>query len=188
MPSGRGGDGRRPPRRLGLLDKTVRVWDLDSGACAAVLEGHEDPVLGVAVTADGRRAVSGSYDMTVRVWDLHDLPDGGETSGSGDLHQRQGAAHRRQRCREDRAGAAAGSQASRRPTRPTASGPRSSSWKRAGRSRREQTNPLDQGVDVGVGRHVGRDHPQRRTVAGVVAVQRAIDALVARRRVWTSWR
>ena len=37
------------------------------------------------------------------------------------------------------------------------------------------TDPLDQCVDVGVGRHVGRDHPQRRAVAGVVAVQRAVE-------------
>jgi WD40 repeat protein len=35
-----------------------------------VLKGHKADVWSVAVTADGRRAVSGSYDKTVRVWDL----------------------------------------------------------------------------------------------------------------------
>jgi WD domain, G-beta repeat len=34
------------------------------------LEGHSDRVNGVAVTADGRRAVSASWDNTLKVWDL----------------------------------------------------------------------------------------------------------------------
>ena len=34
------------------------------------LIGHEEQVWSVAVTPDGRRAVSGSQDETVRVWDL----------------------------------------------------------------------------------------------------------------------
>jgi small GTP-binding protein len=37
---------------------------------ARVLEGHTSQVNAVAISADGRRAVSGSYDDTVRVWDL----------------------------------------------------------------------------------------------------------------------
>src|SRR5262249_52663408 len=52
----------------GSDDGTVRVWDLDSGACLRVLEGHGADVSAVAVTPDGR-AVSGSVDRTVRVWD-----------------------------------------------------------------------------------------------------------------------
>ncbi len=35
-----------------------------------VLEGHSHIVKAVALSADGRTAVSGSYDRTVRVWDL----------------------------------------------------------------------------------------------------------------------
>ena len=34
------------------------------------LRGHEESVGCVAVIADGRIAVSGSYDRTVRVWDV----------------------------------------------------------------------------------------------------------------------
>jgi hypothetical protein len=61
-------DGRRAVSGSG--DRTVRVWDLETGDCAAVLQGHAVSVWGVAVTPDGRRAVSGSDDKTVRVWDL----------------------------------------------------------------------------------------------------------------------
>jgi WD40 repeat protein len=48
----------------------MRVWDLASGLCRASLAGHTNRVNSVAVSADGRTAVSGSNDNTVRVWDL----------------------------------------------------------------------------------------------------------------------
>jgi WD40 repeat protein len=53
-------------------DKTLRVWDLDSGACLRTLEGHTGYVRSVALHADARRAVSvGGYeDNTLKVWDL----------------------------------------------------------------------------------------------------------------------
>ena len=61
-------DGRRSVS--GGLDKTVKVWDLESGTCLRTLEGHGNEVWSVAIDADGRRAVSGSLDKTVKVWDL----------------------------------------------------------------------------------------------------------------------
>ena len=41
-------------------DKTLKVWDLESGRELCTLTGHSDVVLGVAVTPDGRRVVSAS--------------------------------------------------------------------------------------------------------------------------------
>jgi hypothetical protein len=61
-------DGRRAVS--GSDDKTLRVWDLESGQCLRTLAGHSGVVTSVSVTPDGRRAVSGSYDGTLRVWDL----------------------------------------------------------------------------------------------------------------------
>lgn len=51
----------------GSLDKTIRVWDLDSGATMRVLTGHTSAVRALA-TIDGN-IVSGSRDATIRVWD-----------------------------------------------------------------------------------------------------------------------
>ncbi len=58
-------DGRRA--LSGANDKTVRVWDVASGKCLAVLEGHTDSVWSVAVTADGR-AISAAVNGVARVW------------------------------------------------------------------------------------------------------------------------
>ena len=44
------------------------MWDLDSGHELRTLEGHSGAVSGVAMTPDGKRAVSA--DKTLKVWDL----------------------------------------------------------------------------------------------------------------------
>jgi WD40 repeat protein len=53
----------------GSDDRSIRVWDADTGAEQRVIRGHERSVKGVAYSPDGRRVVSGSDDKTVRVWD-----------------------------------------------------------------------------------------------------------------------
>lgn len=50
-------------------DPTLKVWDITTGTCLAVLEGHSGPVRAVAASKDGRRFLSGSYDNTIRLWD-----------------------------------------------------------------------------------------------------------------------
>jgi WD40 repeat protein len=61
-------DGRRAVSAS--YDKTLKVWDLETGVCLRTLEGHRDRLKSVALHADGRRAVSASDDRTLKVWDL----------------------------------------------------------------------------------------------------------------------
>jgi WD40 repeat protein len=51
-------------------DKTLKVWDLETGRKIHTLIGHKDIVHAVAVTPDGQCAVSASSDATLKVWDL----------------------------------------------------------------------------------------------------------------------
>ena len=58
---------RRPERWLEWIN---RPKEFSPPACEQQLTGHQGWIYCVAVTPDGRRAVSGSQDRTVRVWDL----------------------------------------------------------------------------------------------------------------------
>ena len=54
----------------GSADRTLRVWDLNTGQLLKTLEGHTSRVNAVAITHDGRRAISASADGTIRIWNL----------------------------------------------------------------------------------------------------------------------
>ncbi|MFK8184655.1 MAG: NB-ARC domain-containing protein [Phormidesmis sp.] len=54
----------------GSADRTVKVWDVQTGACLQTLEGHQNWVMSVAFSPDGTQLVSGSADRTVKVWDV----------------------------------------------------------------------------------------------------------------------
>jgi WD40 repeat protein len=66
-------------------DRTLRLWDLESGQSLHALQGHTHWVGAVAVTADGRRAVSGSGDRTLRLWDLQSGAEIAAFTGEADM-------------------------------------------------------------------------------------------------------
>ena len=47
----------------------MRVWDAQSGKLENTLEGHTDNVRSGAYSPDGMRIISGSDDLTIRIWD-----------------------------------------------------------------------------------------------------------------------
>jgi WD40 repeat protein len=49
-------------------DKTLKLWDPDSGEELRTLQGHDGPVLDCAVAPDGSFVVSASDDKTLKVW------------------------------------------------------------------------------------------------------------------------
>lgn len=71
-------------------DGTARVWELRSGACAHVLEGHGGRLSSVRAACDGRSALTASDDGTARLWDLESgsclrVMDPGRSSVAGSL-------------------------------------------------------------------------------------------------------
>ena len=50
------------------VDRTVKLWNWQTGKCLATLKGHKSIVWAVSFSPDGQWLVSGSYDKTARVW------------------------------------------------------------------------------------------------------------------------
>jgi WD40 repeat protein len=48
----------------------VRVWDTGTSASVCVLAGHTNSVTCVAFSSNGQQLISGSWDGTVRIWDV----------------------------------------------------------------------------------------------------------------------
>jgi eukaryotic-like serine/threonine-protein kinase len=51
-------------------DVDLHLWDIENGLEIRRFSGHRDGITSVAISPDGRRAVSGSMDGTIRAWDL----------------------------------------------------------------------------------------------------------------------
>ena len=66
----------------GSEGESVRVWDVERGGAQVgnAFTEHAVQVVSVAVSADGRRAVSGWRDSAVRVWDVETGAEAGDCS------------------------------------------------------------------------------------------------------------
>lgn len=58
----------------GDQDKTVKVWDAATGTLLTSFDCHRMRISALVVTADNK-LVTASWDKTVKVWDLSQLPD-----------------------------------------------------------------------------------------------------------------
>ncbi|NEP30976.1 MULTISPECIES: hypothetical protein [Moorena] len=52
------------------VDKTVKLWDINSGEELAILESHSAPILTIAISSDGKTIASAGSDKTIKVWDV----------------------------------------------------------------------------------------------------------------------
>ncbi|MEE0961888.1 MAG: hypothetical protein U0L54_05005, partial [Bacteroidales bacterium] len=52
----------------GSNDKTIKIWDANTGECLKTLEGHSQPVYSVSYSPDGTKIISGSFDNTIKIW------------------------------------------------------------------------------------------------------------------------
>ncbi|EDX82790.1 hypothetical protein S7335_1093 [Synechococcus sp. PCC 7335] len=51
-------------------DGNVKLWDADTGKLLNTLSGHDNWVVAIAWSPDGKWLASGSHDQTVRIWEL----------------------------------------------------------------------------------------------------------------------
>jgi tetratricopeptide (TPR) repeat protein len=65
-------DGRR--LATASFDRTIKLWDTQTGQDVFTLRGHTSGVVSVAFSPNGDQIVSGGIDSTARVWDATPLP------------------------------------------------------------------------------------------------------------------
>ena len=54
----------------GSYDKTIKLWDAQTGQELKTLQDHIDAVFAVAFSPDGKLLASGSQDRTVKIWNV----------------------------------------------------------------------------------------------------------------------
>jgi guanine nucleotide-binding protein subunit beta-2-like 1 protein len=52
-------------------DKTLRLWDLNSGSSIARFKDHTHDVLSVSLSRNNRQIISGGRDKTIRLWNIY---------------------------------------------------------------------------------------------------------------------
>eukprot|EP01126_Amoeba_proteus_P063732 TRINITY_DN8813_c0_g1_i2.p1 TRINITY_DN8813_c0_g1~~TRINITY_DN8813_c0_g1_i2.p1 ORF type:complete len:304 (+),score=50.07 TRINITY_DN8813_c0_g1_i2:159-1070(+) len=55
----------------GSRDKTIKIWDTETGKKVNLFHGHISNVFGLCWSPDGKYLVSASRDYTVRIWNLN---------------------------------------------------------------------------------------------------------------------
>nr|NCR81091.1 WD40 repeat domain-containing protein [Microcystis aeruginosa K13-10] len=66
----------------GSWDKTIKLWNVETGQEIRTLKGHDSAVYSVNFSPDGKTLVSGSWDNTIKLWNL------GTDWGLSDLMER----------------------------------------------------------------------------------------------------
>jgi WD40 repeat protein len=59
----------------GSWDKTIKIWEVETGREVQTLVGHDHPIYSVAFDSRGRWLAAGSEDGTIELWRLADAAD-----------------------------------------------------------------------------------------------------------------
>jgi len=54
----------------GSHDKTIKLWDMQTGGVIKTFHGHTSRIISVSISADCTMIVSGSADRTIRLWNI----------------------------------------------------------------------------------------------------------------------
>ena len=63
-------DGKFLASAGGPFDKTIKIWDMQTGTLVKTLIGHISDVNTLAYSQDGKYIVSGSWDKTIKIWSV----------------------------------------------------------------------------------------------------------------------
>jgi WD40 repeat protein/tRNA A-37 threonylcarbamoyl transferase component Bud32 len=53
----------------GSYDKTIKLWNVETGICIRTFEGHNKSIQSVCFSPDGKTVLSSSWDDTIKLWD-----------------------------------------------------------------------------------------------------------------------
>ena len=52
------------------MDHSAMLWNVETGARVATLQGHSAEIVSLCFNADGNRLLTGSFDSTAKIWDV----------------------------------------------------------------------------------------------------------------------
>ena len=52
----------------GSCDRTIRIWELATGRCLHILQGHIGAIATIAFSPHTKHLISGSHDETIKIW------------------------------------------------------------------------------------------------------------------------
>ena len=49
----------------------MRLWNVEDGKLSLTFKGHKNWITSLAVSSDGKQAITTSDDLTIKVWDMN---------------------------------------------------------------------------------------------------------------------